>query len=87
MNKKTKTTKKYDSIEDKLARLEKRDGSGSLGDVDVLCRSYRLLYNALEKSIELQSHYAKLLNIHDGGKRIPFKNAKEWIIRLIEIGG
>jgi hypothetical protein len=32
---------------------------------------------ALEESVKLQSHYAKLLNMHDGGKRLEFKNALE----------
>ena len=38
---------------------------------------------ALEKSVELQSHYAKLLNMHDGGERLSFANGDAWMIRLI----
>jgi len=41
---------------------------------------------ALAESIRLQSHYAKLLNIYDEGKRIQFKDSKEWIDRLKETG-
>jgi hypothetical protein len=41
-----------------------------------------VLENALTESVKLQSHYAKLLNMHDGGERIGFKNAEEWIARL-----
>lgn len=41
---------------------------------------------ALEESVKLQSHYAKLLNMHDGGKRIGFDNAKAWVDRLRETG-
>ena len=41
---------------------------------------------ALEASIKLQSHYAKLLNMHDGGQRQPFENADAWIARLRETG-
>lgn len=37
---------------------------------------------ALEKSIELQSHYAKLLNQFDGGERLLFVNADAWLKRL-----
>lgn len=37
---------------------------------------------ALEESVALQSHYAMLLNMYDGGKRIEFSNAQEWIDRL-----
>lgn len=40
----------------------------------------------LEESVRLQSHYADLLNMHDGGERRPFKNADEWIARLRETG-
>jgi hypothetical protein len=38
--------------------------------------------NALERSVKLQSHYAGLLNMWDGGERMQFKNADEWIERL-----
>lgn len=41
---------------------------------------------ALRKSVELQSHYAGLLNSYDGGKRLSFKNAKEWVDRLKAMG-
>ena len=44
------------------------------------------LLAALEASVKLQSHYAKLLNMHDGGRRIGFKTAAAWIKRLREIG-
>lgn len=40
------------------------------------------LRDALTESVKLQSHYAKLLNMHDGGERIGFKDAEEWIARL-----
>ena len=41
-----------------------------------------VLEKALEKSVELQSHYAWLLNTYDGGKRMQFKTAQSWIDRL-----
>lgn len=41
---------------------------------------------ALEESVKLQSHYAALLNMHDGGKRLQFTTSEEWIDRLVEIG-
>ncbi len=41
---------------------------------------------ALEESVKLQSHYAKLLNMYDGGQRISFATADEWITRLQETG-
>lgn len=37
---------------------------------------------ALAESVALQTHYASLLNMHDGGGRIGFANADEWIDRL-----
>jgi hypothetical protein len=40
------------------------------------------LRNALEESVKLQSFYAKLLNQYDGGLRLKFANADEWISRL-----
>lgn len=39
---------------------------------------------ALDESVKLQSHYAKLLNMHDGGVRRPFASLKEWMERLRE---
>lgn len=40
---------------------------------------------ALDKSIKIQSHYAKLLNGYDGGKRMTFSNSQKWIERLEKI--
>lgn len=40
------------------------------------------LRRALEESVKLQSHYAKLLNMHDGGTRLQFENASAWLDRL-----
>lgn len=45
----------------------------------------RELYTALEESTRLQSHYAKLLNMYDGGERMQF-GANGWIDRLKETG-
>jgi len=41
---------------------------------------------ALEESVKLQSHYASLLNMHDGGTRVQFENGDAWIARLRETG-
>lgn len=46
----------------------------------------RIVRNALDESVKLQSHYAGLLNNWDGGERIQFKSAKEWIARLKLVG-
>ena len=40
------------------------------------------LEEALKESVKLQSHYAQLLNMHDGGERLQFNNADEWVDRL-----
>jgi hypothetical protein len=40
------------------------------------------LRNALAESLKLQSHYATLLNQHDGGARMTFRDNKEWLERL-----
>ena len=41
--------------------------------------------DALEKSVELQSHYATLLNGYDGGERMKFTSGQEWIDRLAKL--
>lgn len=41
--------------------------------------------DALDESVKLQSHYAKLLNEYDGGKRMVFTSVDEWIERLKEV--
>ncbi len=37
--------------------------------------------SALEESVKLQSHYASLLNMDDGGERLVFRDAEDWIHR------
>ena len=37
---------------------------------------------ALQQSVGLQSHYAELLNMHDGGQRLAFENVEAWLDRL-----
>jgi hypothetical protein len=44
------------------------------------------LRHALDNSVALQSHYAGLLNMHDGGQRMVFADAEAWIARLDEPG-
>ena len=41
---------------------------------------------ALEESLKLQSHYAHLLNIYDGGERRSFASIEAWIARLKQSG-
>lgn len=41
----------------------------------------RRLEHALAESVKLQSHYAELLNMHDGGQRMTF-TPETWMERL-----
>lgn len=43
---------------------------------------YDEVWEALEQSVKLQSHYAALLNMYDDSKRMEFPNAGSWIQRL-----
>lgn len=40
------------------------------------------LNEALRQSVALQRHYASLLNHWDGGERILFDSAEQWLERL-----
>lgn len=40
------------------------------------------LTTALKESLKLQSHYAGLLNIYDGGQRLQFDTISGWLERL-----
>lgn len=51
-------------------------------DVEVALASHADLVAALKESIKLQSHYANLLNMQDGGNRLTFEHPAEWINRL-----
>lgn len=44
----------------------------------------RILHYALAESLNLQSHYARLLNGYDGGSRLTFDSPQQWIDRLVE---
>lgn len=51
-----------------------------------LLERLELMQVALEESVKFQSHYAKMLNTHDGGQRIGFSGCEEWIAQLRECG-
>lgn len=53
-------------------------------DADAVTREE--LYTALEESIKLQVHYAKILNCYDGGGRCEDFTAGTWLLRLKELG-
>jgi len=54
--------------------------------IDEAKAEIRDLWAALDESVKLQSHYAMLLNMHDGGERIGFEDGQAWVDRLIRIG-
>ncbi len=41
---------------------------------------------ALQQSVSLQAHYARLLNMHDGGQRMIFETSEALVERLRKIG-
>ena len=47
---------------------------------------HKCLLDALRESVKLQTHYAELLNMHDGGKRMAFTDAVAWMDRLAALG-
>lgn len=42
-----------------------------------------VLMKALDEAVKLQAHYAALLNMHDGGERIPFASAEAFLVRML----
>lgn len=62
---------------------EVREANARIDQLQQLEKELRI---ALEESVTLQAHYAKQLNIYDGGHRLPFKCAEDWIARLREMG-
>jgi hypothetical protein len=79
-----------DALEHDLQDLERLLGTTAPQAGPPRLRSLRaeitIVWRALEESIRLQSHYAALLNMHDGGKRTPFADAAAWIARLKAMG-
>lgn len=52
---------------------------------DAKAEEIRELRQALLRSLNLQSHYAKLLNMYDGGERIGFASIEAWLERIKKI--
>jgi hypothetical protein len=59
---------------------------GELEVIRFAVRHGQMMRRALEESVKLQSHYAELLNAYDGGERLTFASAEEWIERLVALG-
>lgn len=64
------------------AAMTEDDAATAIEAVKLIVR----LITALEESVRLQSHYAGILNGYDGGSRLQFADADEWIARLISTG-
>lgn len=54
--------------------------------VKALKKEVRILRIALRESLELQTHYAKLMNQRDNMDRILFSDVNEWLERLRDLG-
>lgn len=53
-----------------------------VGGLETPCPVCAKLMIALEESVKLQSFYGQLLNTYDGGERMKFDNAEEWLMSL-----
>lgn len=94
---KSKKQKRIDKwVKDFKRTLEKRVENLTEDEIDVAARhlyvdiahSYNSpskIMRALEESVKLQSHYATLLNTHDGGNRLVFNSTMEWMDRIDQI--
>ena len=56
-----------------------------MSDLEAKNEEIKTLRAALEASVQLQSHYAVLLNTYDGGHRIGFESADAWMERLRKV--
>ena len=75
-------------VDGRFALAARKVLPGIVSALDYLIRhvqSQGLLEDALHESVKLQSHYAKLLNMHDGGDRQSFESAEEWINKLQQL--
>ncbi len=75
---------KKDEINMLLERFDETESALHRAIVAQLIQDRLVLVTALKESVNLQSHYAGLLNIYDGGERIGFVDAQAWIDRLVE---
>jgi hypothetical protein len=78
---------KYEGHE--FTQATKAQQDGMIAVAKYIFDNYELkgeLRVALDESVKLQAHYAKLLNMHDGGKRMIFQTTDLWLARLRETG-
>jgi len=79
----------WDAVEVEIEQLQAENEHlcESVKAMDVLTEQIVELQESLDESIKFQTHYAELLNMYDGGKRIIFKNSEQWIKRLQALKG
>lgn len=54
-------------------------------EIEKLRNQLEIVTLGLRESVKLQSHYAGLLNIYDGGQRTVFQSSGQWLLRLAEL--
>ncbi len=75
-----------EQIDKLLERFDKTEPGLQREMIAKLVSDQLFLIVALRELVQLQSHYAKLLNQYDGGLRTSFGSAQEWLDRLGELG-
>ena len=63
----------HNSLQDRQLLLTERE--------ELRTEAHRVMA-ALRESLKLQCHYAKLLNMHDGGERMTFQTPAQWMDRI-----
>ncbi len=80
-----KLVARADVIDNRLGPIPGPTADALARELRAAASRLREIGAALEKSVKLQSHYAFLLNAHDGGRRLHFPDAEAWLARLREI--
>jgi len=80
-------TRQVDALAEARAILAHGDNATypSMAAARQVRRVVKQVVEALEQSVKLQSHYAELLNMHDGGERLTFASADAWMERLASL--
>ncbi len=73
-------------IDDLLERFDQTEPGLQREVISKFVSDRLILMIALQELVQLQSHYAKLLNQYDGGLRTAFGSAQQWLDRLGELG-
>jgi hypothetical protein len=71
-----------DRLKDEIEASKWLDEDAIPKALKAVCDERDQLRAALEQSVKLQSHYARLLNQYDNGERLVFDAAYDWLERL-----